>query len=65
MTTQTIEALGRLRLEGMIDALEQQSRSSEFLTLGFDERLSHLVTAEKANCSDNGFCRTPQVQRDS
>ena len=46
MTTQTIEALGRLRLEGMIDALEQQSRSSEFLTLGFDERLSHLVTAE-------------------
>ena len=28
MTNQTIEALGRLRLEGMIDALEQQSRSS-------------------------------------
>ncbi|KJE76010.1 ATP-binding protein [Ferrimicrobium acidiphilum] len=46
MTNQTIEALGRLRLEGMIDPLEQQSRSSEFLTLGFDERLSHLVTAE-------------------
>jgi hypothetical protein len=28
MTNHTIEALGRLRLEGMIDALEQQSRSS-------------------------------------
>jgi hypothetical protein len=61
----SIEALGRLRLEGMIDALEQQSRSSEFLTLGFDERLSHLVAAGKGHCSDNGFCHTPQVQRDS
>ncbi|MHB8190442.1 MAG: IS21-like element helper ATPase IstB [Ferrimicrobium sp.] len=46
MTNQITEALSRLRLEGMLDALEHQQRSSEFLTLSFDERLGHLLQTE-------------------
>ncbi len=46
MENQTVDALSRLRLEGMMDALEFQQRSPQFYNLSFDERLSHLLNAE-------------------
>jgi len=41
--TQTVEKLKSLRLEGMVQALEEQRRQREILPLDFEERLALLV----------------------
>ncbi len=41
--TQTVEKLQALRLEGMVQALEEQRRQSDILSLDFEDRLALLV----------------------
>jgi DNA replication protein DnaC len=41
--TQTLEKLQALRLEGMAQALEEQRRQPDIVTLGFEDRLTLLV----------------------
>ena len=41
--TQTIDKLRALRLEGMIQALEEQRRQSDIAQLDFEDRLALLV----------------------
>jgi DNA replication protein DnaC len=43
----TIEALKSLRLFGMVKALEEQARSTEYTALAFEERLGLLVDRER------------------
>ena len=38
--TQTVEKLKSLRLEGMVQALEEQRRQSDIVPLGFEDRLA-------------------------
>lgn len=52
---QTIERLRELRLHGMLKGLEQQSSSSEFIPLGFDERLGLLIDSEVAYRDSRGL----------
>ena len=41
--THTVEKLQALRLEGMVQALEEQRRQSEIVALDFEDRLALLV----------------------
>jgi DNA replication protein DnaC len=41
--TQTVEKLQALRLEGMVQALEEQRRQSDIVSLDFEDRLALLV----------------------
>jgi len=46
LTVPTIEKLRRLKLEGVVRALEEQCASSDFESLSFEERLGLLVDRE-------------------
>ena len=41
--TQTLEKLHALRLEGLVEALEEQRRQTDIVQLDFEERLALLV----------------------
>ena len=41
--TQTLEKLRALRLEGLVEALEEQRRQTDIVQLDFEERLALLV----------------------
>lgn len=43
LSNQTIEKLNALRLNGMVEALEQQRRQTDISELGFEDRLALLV----------------------
>lgn len=43
LSTQTVEKLQSLRLDGMVQALEEQRQQSQILDLDFEERLGLLV----------------------
>jgi hypothetical protein len=40
---QTIDKLQALRLEGMVQALEEQRQQNDIVSLGFEDRLAFLV----------------------
>jgi DNA replication protein DnaC len=41
--TQTLDKLRALRLEGMVQALDEQRRQNDIVSLGFEDRLALLV----------------------
>lgn len=46
LTVPTLEKMRELKLSGMMKAFEEQSKSSSYLKLSFEERLGHLVEQE-------------------
>lgn len=62
-TTQTTEALFRLRLEGMVLALERQRSTSSFASLGFEDRLAHLVQGELDHRDDRRLLRLTKAAK--
>ncbi len=50
MTLQsTKERMRELRLHGMLEALEHQQLQASYSSLGFEQRLAHLVDAEQSH----------------
>ena len=41
--TQTVDKLQAMRLQGMVDALQEQRRQTDIVTLEFEDRLALLV----------------------
>jgi len=46
LTLPTLEKMRQLKLNGMVKAFEEQSKSSNYSKLSFEERLGHLVEQE-------------------
>jgi len=59
----TINQLRSLRLDGMVRAIEDQSRSTAATSLGFDERLTLLVQREVAWRDDRRVARLRKAAR--
>ena len=50
MTLQsTQERMRELRLHGMLEALSHQQSQASYSSLGFEQRLAHLVVAEQSH----------------
>lgn len=63
MTQPTLECLYQLRLTGMAQALEEQRRSADIDSLGFEERLALLLEREVACRDDRRLTRLLQLAK--
>lgn len=54
-TTQTKQQLADLRLQGILDALQEQAESTRYNELSFEERLALLVEREHVRRRDRAF----------
>lgn len=63
MITQTIEKLKSLKLAGFVHALREQTESTQYQSLSFDERLGFLVDSEFLRRSNLKVSRTIKEAR--
>lgn len=63
MLQQTVQKLTRMKLVGMVDALDEQLHSTSYQQLSFDERLAMLVDKELSRREENNRRRKLKAAR--